>query len=511
MRKNQGFSEFIQEGYEVYKARCLKNVCQKNGFVNNLVEKKRARKLPLLPATLILSSVLLLCAQQLNAAPGFGRSGFDRSGNNAARNGDLTSKTRLNSRSNNTAVAAKINNGISLDQVNGTRSFQVGALRSESKRSRVYPLPNLESVDLSYGSLSDGSVGRVRLSEVPDFSTVFSKQVAAIGNDHDFVFFTIDPELQSFTKKLVDLAKAPHLAVVVMDPKNGRVLAMADKSVSIKNAALHTGFPAASLFKVVTTASALEKTDLMPLSKINFRGGNYTLNKGNYNPDQKRDSRSMSIAEALGKSCNPVFARIALKELNPLIIGKYASAFGFNKNLGFDLPLKSSYAHIPSDSDYDIARTAAGFGDVHMSPIHAAAFMSAVANNGLLPRPMLIQSVVDSDGKIKYKGRPEFLQRVIAPSTAQTLLRMMEYTTTVGTSRSEFMRKNKPVIPGLRVAGKTGTLSGKSPKGLTRWFIGAAPLNNPKYAVAVLAVNPADSAARPSRIGRMIFEKLFKK
>jgi hypothetical protein len=87
-------------------------------------------------------------------------------------------------------------------------------------------------------------------------------------------------------------------------------------------------------------------------------------------------------------------------------------------------------------------------------------------------------------------------------------MEMMRYTTTVGTSRREFMRGSSPTLGAIDVAGKTGTLTGDNPVGLNNWFIGAAPIQNPKIAVAVITVDPR-SSSKASHLGRLVLQKYF--
>ena len=363
---------------------------------------------------------------------------------------------------------------------------------------------NLNSVDVHVNSR-----GEVYLPSVPQLTpkSTLAGRLAGTGPRGEFVVFTVQTELQEFVEKTVKNIKASHAAVVVMEPRSGKILALADKSKSLKSAALHAGYPAASLFKVVTSAAALEQTQLAPKTKVRFRGGNHTLNKYNYAPSAQRDNRSMTLEEALGKSCNAVFARVALQHLSKKDLEQYAGLFGFNTDLAFDTPGMESSAVIPA-SDYELSRTAAGFGAVYISPVHAAAFMSAVANGGFLPRPHMVDRIISKQGSLLYRAKPEVLQRVVAAETSRTLMKMMESTTTEGTSRYAFFKKNKPYIP-VRVAGKTGTLTGKNPKGLNKWFVGAAPLNAPEVAIAVLIVNPWNSTARSSYVARRVLQEYF--
>ncbi len=375
--------------------------------------------------------------------------------------------------------------------------------KSKIQGGAVFPAPRLERVSLRFHQ--DGGV---QLPTLPRFGSTFQNKVAGITNSNDYVFYTVQPQLQAFTETMVRSSNAPHVAAVVMDPKTGRILAVADKSSSIPELSLHAGFPAASLFKLVTTSAALEEGFIEPDSLIKFRGGTYTLDKWNYKPDPRRDKYAMTVMEALGKSCNPVFARIALRWLSPRTLRDYAQIFGFNEDLQSDLDLPRSTAQIP-DEDYQLGRTAAGFGEVNISPIHAATLMSGIANGGLLPRPNIIDRVISPSGAVKYNGQPEYLKRILRPNTAKTLLHMMEATTTIGTSRKEFMSRNKPVLPGIDVAAKTGTLKGTNPPGLNNWFIAAAPIENPQVAVSVIVVNPGGTSSRASHVGKRLIEKYF--
>ena len=145
---------------------------------------------------------------------------------------------------------------------------------------------------------------------------------------------------------------------------------------------------------------------------------------------------------------------------------------------------------------------------MRVSPIHAAAFMSGIANGGMLPRPQIVDTVVSPDGSVIHKQKSEVLQRIVQESTATSLMEMMRNTTTIGTSRREFMRGSTPTLGNIDVAGKTGTLTGHNPQGLNNWFIGAAPISNPQIAVAVITVDPQRSS-KASHLGRLVIQRFF--
>lgn len=351
--------------------------------------------------------------------------------------------------------------------------------------------------------------GSIMLQGLPRFTATADGHMVAKGMGDQYIHVSLNKNLQSFTENLLAGLRSPHIAVVAMDPYTGKILALAQKSPTIKDLALHAGFPAASVFKLVTTAAALEHADISPDMMVPFRGGTYTLNRFNFLPNFKKDRRVMTLRDALGKSCNIVFARVASKFLTAGVLNSYAQSFGFNTPIDTDLDLARSEASIPGDP-YEFGRTAAGFGDVTLSPIHAAALVSGIANGGFLPRPILVEKITNSQGTVLYKYEPHILRRIIKPETAEVLLNMMEATTTSGTSRREFFRRSGPSLPGIPVAAKTGTLSGTNPRGLNNWFVAAAPIGNPKIAISVIVVNPADHYSA-SRIGRMVLEEYLRR
>lgn len=211
----------------------------------------------------------------------------------------------------------------------------------------------------------------------------------------------------------------------------------------------------------MTTAAALERGAIVPESIINFRGGTYELDWFNFSPDARRDTRAMSVAEALGRSCNPVFSRVALKYLNPRVLLSYANSFGFNSIVDSQTPTPpESELAIPSD-DYELGRTAAGFGAVTISPVHAAIVMAGIANRGQMPAPSFIERVIDPSGNTDHRFEPQTIRQLMQPSSSRTLLQMMTATTTIWTSRREFAKAGRPVLHEELVPGKTGTLKGE--------------------------------------------------
>lgn len=361
--------------------------------------------------------------------------------------------------------------------------------------------------------LQFSKIGTVSLDNLSRIHNAHGRVLYASDNYGSRAYLTLDPDLQAKAEEILHRFSVPWGAIVAVDPQTGRLLAIASHSLKSgeesRDLAFRAAFPAASLFKVITAAAAVERSGLDAHAQIAYRGGDHVLTLGNYSPDQKRDRRRISFTDALGKSCNPAFARIALNYLSTDILQSYALNFGFNAELSLELPLERSQYSLEGGA-YEFARTAAGFGNVKISPIHAAMMMAALANRGTMMKPYIIDRVVDSTERELFAAEPMPLRQVVLSSTATQLLEMMVATTTSGTARKYFNRKKRPVFPGMEVAGKTGTLRGPNPEGIYFWFVGTAPVARPEIAVAAMVIDPGNARIGGSGLAMHFLEYYFK-
>jgi cell division protein FtsI/penicillin-binding protein 2 len=186
---------------------------------------------------------------------------------------------------------------------------------------------------------------------------------------------------------------------------------------------------------------------------------------------------------ALAKSANVVFAKMAEKHLDGPALREEAERFLFNRSVWSDPAVSASTANIP-DSGLEFAKSAAGFGDVKLSPLHAALIAAAVGNGGDMPDPTLIDSI---DGVAAARQGE---RRILRPETAATLKEMMKLTVSEGTASNSFRERRGAVLGDIEVAGKTGSLSNhQKPFKDYSWFVGFAPADDPKIAVAAVVVN----------------------
>jgi peptidoglycan glycosyltransferase len=302
---------------------------------------------------------------------------------------------------------------------------------------------------------------------------------------------TLDPGLQAHVTKLLRNYAVPYAAVVAIEPASGRVLAYVSHSSADPAAgdlARDPAPPSASVFKLVTSAALLD-AGVAPTETACYSGGLHRLELADITDNPRRDRSCASLEDAVGGSINAVIAKLADRHLDRARIERYAQAFGFGHALPFDAETRPSAIDVPADR-LELARTAAGFWHMHMSPLHGALMASAIANGGVMPRAGMVERVVDAKDRVQYNFAPGAYRTVIPRPTAKTLAHMMVATTTRGTARSAFHDpKGRPFLPGIAVAGKTGSLSDEQPYRAYSWWVGFAPEEAPEIAVAALVVN----------------------
>ncbi|MCL1925882.1 MAG: penicillin-binding transpeptidase domain-containing protein [Syntrophorhabdaceae bacterium] len=329
-------------------------------------------------------------------------------------------------------------------------------------------------------------------------------------SDGSVLTLSIDKDLQSEVFNLFRRYDPPYGAFVAMEPSTGRVLAMVGYQQGGKSdpwLALKAIYPAASLIKIVTAAAAVELGNVSPYDEIRYRGGIYKINRSGIHSDE--GGSSMTFEEAIARSANSVFGKVTVRDVGAPALGVYLEKFGFGMPIPFDMTVEPSSAEVPSD-EYELARTGAGFGDVYVSPLHMAMVMSALASDGPMPRPLLVDRIVDGNGYVDYESVPSKLKDTVLPDTAQAVVRMMVKTIEMGTSRRAFGTPDRtPLLQDMEVAGKTGSLSGWTPPMHFEWFAGLAPVDAPRLALAALVVNDHHGKIKGSYVGKEAFSAYF--
>lgn len=328
--------------------------------------------------------------------------------------------------------------------------------------------------------------------------------------DGRWAILTLDPKIQAVAEKVLRRAKAPRGAIVVTHP-DGRVLALAGRrtedptgagdGVSDPQLALDAWAPSASIFKVVT-AAALVEAGVRPGDRVCFHGGVRSVTESNLT-NSSQDRRCEDLSYGVAHSQNAIIAKLAHQKLTPQALGEVA------RRLGFDRPLPGpaggsfgSIAGMPSDLGVEFAKTAAGFQGVKLSAVGGAMLAGTVATGGVAVAPQLIAGYLDGAAELPAPPSPAG-RRVLEESVAEKLGTMMAATCADGSAAKAFAGRDR--IPGVAVAGKTGTLSDDEPFYMQySWFVGYAPVDKPQLNVSVLLGNPELWQLKAHTAARMV-------
>jgi peptidoglycan glycosyltransferase len=384
---------------------------------------------------------------------------------------------------------------------------------------RRYPTGPLFSDVVGYSTQTHNQTGLERgyndylTGSNANLDTVFRKTVDKLkgatvrGND---LILTIRPGVQAIAQRAL---QGKCGAVVALNPSTGAVLTMATspsynpnliekhfaqalrsggKCGALVNRATAGRYQPGSTFKVVTATAALNSGRFTPSSPFDDPGyceeyGKRVRNAGN--PEAPEAFGHVTLFQGLENSINSVFCNVG-KAIGAGSILSYAKRFGF-----YDLPpletpenervASGLYDHgrlfdpKHPETQVDPGRLAFGQERLQVTPLQMAMVAATVANRGVLMRPHLVQRVVAPGGKTIVRTKPHKLARVMSPQVASELNAMMQAVVTGGTGP-------KGAIPGIPVAGKTGTAETGRGNIYTAWFIAFAPANRPQVAVAVV-------------------------
>jgi cell division protein FtsI/penicillin-binding protein 2 len=326
---------------------------------------------------------------------------------------------------------------------------------------------------------------------------------------------SLDEDLQNYLLDHMDRKHSRDIGIVVMEADTGRVLAMAgfDRTGS-GNPCLRSTFPAASIFKIVTAASAVDHCNYSADSTLHFNGYKHTLYKRQITEKVNKYTNTVTFKDAFAQSINPVFGKIGELHLGKSVLEKYAETFSFNDALTFDLSLQPSHFQI-SDDPYNWAEVASGFNrDTTISPLHGAVMASAVLNKGRLVAPYLVDRIVDAQGNLLYRGEQRQVQQAMSEKASGVLSQLMQTTIKSGTARKSFRgwRKDK-VLSQLQIGGKTGSMDNKTHDVRYDWFVGFARGlgGRANLTVAVMVAHQKYIGIRASQYARMAISHYFRR
>jgi penicillin-binding protein A len=338
--------------------------------------------------------------------------------------------------------------------------------------------------------------------------------VAPLASGGDAVL-TLDSELQRAATKILAAANPVRGGIVALDAQTGKVLAWAESARDGRRHQVLTTsrVPAASVFKLVTTAALFETTSLDPKEQICISGGAHGIERRHLDAPRGEAIECSPFAYAIGYSKNAVFAQLATHRLLRNGLLETAQTLGFNGLVPFDIDVPVGTLDVPY-GDLDFARTAAGFQGSTLSPLGGAYLASVIAHGGQAirlrvtepsPDPTSDQTEPRDDG-----DDAQVIGRVLKPLTAARLRRMMEVTVRSGTCRHAFSdASGRPYLGSMRVSGKTGTLRPEASEGMTSWFIGFAPSQKPEIVVSVMLENGAVWRQKANELARDLLRSYF--
>ena len=325
---------------------------------------------------------------------------------------------------------------------------------------------------------------------------------------------TIDSKLQRYTMRLLRSSMTLQSAVVVLNPYDGRVLTMAsrDKNGNRENLCLKADFPAASLFKIVSAAAALETAGYSPDKALFFNGSRHTLYKYQLSDSQGRYSMATTFRKAFAVSNNSVFGKIGIYELGQKTVVDYAEKFRFNRSISFDLPVEISTIEVPGD-EFGLAEITSGFNKkTLLSPLHAALLASVAVNRGRMPKPWIVRNVSEEMDEIVYQGRRSGLDSSINSKTAADLKVLMQDAARYGTGRTTFRKlRRQRTLKGFDLGAKTGTINDRSDRFKYDWIVAFAVNSDGSdgICVGILSVHGKLLGTRATELARAIIDYHF--
>jgi penicillin-binding protein 2 len=350
------------------------------------------------------------------------------------------------------------------------------------------------------------------------------------------VITTIDRRIQEIAEQAMTGRAG---SVVVLDPRNGDVLAMTsspafpldrltgnidrdewvrlvkDPMAPLMNRALQGQYPPGSVFKIVVAAAGLQEGSLAPMDRV-YCNGEFSLGQWTFRDWKKGGHGHMDLRSAIAHSCDIYFYQAGLK-VGGDAMARYAHAFGLGAPTGIDLggerfglvPFSPSRPRTKRPWQAgDTVNMAIGQGQLLVTPLQVARMLGAVANGGILWKPRLVQRVERADGTLAYSSSSKMTERAeLSPVVWAFLRNALTAVVKEGTGTAAR-------VPGLDIAGKTGTAQtiskSDSSKGQDHaWFASFAPADDAQVVVVVFVERGGHGGEVAAPIARQIYEAIF--
>jgi len=386
--------------------------------------------------------------------------------------------------------------------------------KSGAKRKYIYP--RSFSHIIGYSSKTYGSSGLEAFynKELMNSSDTMESLRSKL-NDYyingNNIRLTLDRALQVYAAEQLRGKKG---SIVVLRPDTGEILAMVSKPdfdpssiqnnwdslINDKNSPLLSRaseglYAPGSIFKLVVTSAILrnnlQNIEIECTGQVDVDG--YIIKDS----DGKAHGK-LTLEEALKHSCNSYFIKQGLKLGNNALLNE-ASKFRFNKGIQIDMNMATSVFPNKSSSK-NVAEQSIGQGEVLMTPLHAAMMAAAIANKGIMMQPYAVSSITNSNGSIIKEYKPKQLVQATDANTAAAITELMVGVVKEGTG-------TKAKVSKVTVAGKTGTAEVGTDLRSHAWFVGFAPADKPRVAIAVLVENGGSGGSTAAPIASRVLKK----
>ena len=367
---------------------------------------------------------------------------------------------------------------------------------------------------------------------------------AVDGND---LVLTIDLTIQSIVEKYLEEACIDNVctdggSIIVMNPQNGDILAMAnypnynlnepyepyteelkatwdsleqsEKTTYLqavwRNKAIADTYEPGSVFKLITASAALEEgiTDTDNEGEFSCTGGIEVAGVRIKCWRYYRPHGSESLRQALMNSCNPVFIGLGQK-LGVEKYYEYLEKFGLLKTTGIDLPGEAGSIFLAKEKAGPVELATISFGQrFEITPIQLVTAVSSIANGGTSIKPRVVKQIIDSETKEVTDIPVQKGDTVISKETSEKVLSMMESVVSEGPGKNA-------QVAGYRIGGKTGTSEdGVNTNKYVTSFCGVAPIDNPQVVVLVTLYNPTGEGGHQgggvaAPVGGKIFSEIL--
>lgn len=375
----------------------------------------------------------------------------------------------------------------------------------------------LDGIEMTYDHYLRGVPGRIaverdaRNRELPNGIQKYIKP-----QDGYNVLLTIDHHVQYIAERELDSAltkiKADGGSVIVMNPKTGEILALANRPTYNpnefnkyapsfwRNIAVSNTYEPGSTFKVVTAVAALEE-GIVGVNDHFFCNGAIKVADATIRCWKDGGHGSQTFAEVVENSCNPGFVQIG-QRLGAETFYKYIDAFGFGKKTGISLPGEATGIRYQLKNIGPVELATMSFGhSIGVTPIQLITAVSAVANDGLLLRPQLVKQIQSSTGEVIKTFEPEPIRQIVSKETAQLARQLLGDVVAEGTGQNA-------QVEGYDIGGKTGTAQRYGKRAYDTSFIGFVPVDDPQLVILVVLYNVTSYPHFGSQTAAPIFQKV---